>query len=130
MWLMPNSTARRSTAIAWSRSRGGPKTPGPGNCMAPNPTRPTWKEPSGKVCIVSAYTIPAGLIPAGSGLFGFVGFAEDVVHLAAGIVDDVDDALLLLLGRRVRRLGDGAHQLADCGTQVDVAGSFIVGDLF
>ena len=61
--------------------------------MAPKPTRPTWNEPSGKVCILIAYTTPAGLIPTGSVLLGF---AEDVVHLATGTVDDVDDALLLL----------------------------------
>ena len=39
MWSTPSSTARLSTASAWSWSRGGPNTPGPGNCMAPNPTR-------------------------------------------------------------------------------------------
>jgi hypothetical protein len=35
MWLMPRSTAARSTAIAASRSFGGPKTPGPASCIAP-----------------------------------------------------------------------------------------------
>jgi hypothetical protein len=49
------------------------------------------KEPSGKVCILNAYTLPAGLIPDGR-LFGF---AQDAVDLAACVVDDVDDALLL-----------------------------------
>src|SRR3954471_5016556 len=39
MWSTPSSTARRRTAIASSRSRGGPKTPGPGSCIAPNPMR-------------------------------------------------------------------------------------------
>src|SRR5919106_929963 len=40
MWSTPSSTARRSTASAASRSRGGPKTPGPASCIAPNPMRP------------------------------------------------------------------------------------------
>src|ERR1700760_3610578 len=39
MWVMPDSTASRRTARAWSRSRGGPKTPGPASCMAPKPMR-------------------------------------------------------------------------------------------
>ena len=41
MWLTPASTARRKTAIACSWSLGGPITPGPGSCIAPNPTRRT-----------------------------------------------------------------------------------------
>src|ERR1700754_2506047 len=125
MWLMPSAIARRRTASAWSRSRGGPNTPGPGSCMAPKPTRPTWKEPSGKVCIVNAYTCPAGLTPIGSVLLGF---AEDVVHLAAGIVDDVDDALLLLSGSGVGGLRDCARQLGDSGVQVDLSGVDAFGD--
>src|SRR6478735_5912754 len=48
MWSTPSSTARRSTATASSWSRGGPKTPGPGSCIAPKPTRWTLKEPSAK----------------------------------------------------------------------------------
>ena len=43
------------TASAWSWSRGGPKTPGPGSCMAPKPTRPTVNEPSGKGCMAPRY---------------------------------------------------------------------------
>src|SRR5918999_376401 len=46
MWSTPSSTARRSTASAASRSRGGPKTPGPASCIAPNPTRPTGRPPN------------------------------------------------------------------------------------
>src|SRR6478609_2130890 len=129
MWLMPSSMARRSTAMAWSWSRGGPNTPGPGNCMAPNPTRPTWNEPSGNVCILTAYTIPAGLTQGGSELLRIVRFAEDVVHLAASIVDDVHDSRLLLLARGVGRLSDCPHQLADCGAEVDLTGVDACGDL-
>ena len=33
--LIPSFTASRSTAIACSRSRGGPHTPGPASCIAP-----------------------------------------------------------------------------------------------
>lgn len=47
----PSSTARRSTASASSRSRGGPNAFGPGSCMAPNPPRETEKQPSGKESI-------------------------------------------------------------------------------
>src|SRR6185312_124672 len=39
-------TASRSTATAWSRSAGGPNTPGPASCIAPNPTRLTVRSPS------------------------------------------------------------------------------------
>ena len=46
MWSTPSSTARRRTASAPSRSRGGPNTPGPASCMAPNPIRPTSWLPS------------------------------------------------------------------------------------
>src|SRR5918992_464088 len=46
MWSTPSSTARRSTASAASRSRGGPKTPGPASCIAPNPMRPTGRPPN------------------------------------------------------------------------------------
>ena len=49
MWSTPSSTARRSTAIAASWSRGGPKTPGPGSCIAPKPMRWTDDVPRGKV---------------------------------------------------------------------------------
>src|SRR5438105_2696978 len=41
----PSSTARRSTRIASSWSRGGPHTPGPGSCIAPNPRRWTVRSP-------------------------------------------------------------------------------------
>src|SRR3954451_3150761 len=37
MCVTPSSTAVRRTAIAWSRSLGGPKTPGPASCIAPYP---------------------------------------------------------------------------------------------
>src|SRR6266571_3225635 len=43
MWLTPSSMARRNTASAVPRSRGGPQTPGPGSCMAPKPTRATCR---------------------------------------------------------------------------------------
>src|SRR5579875_1225450 len=47
MWLMPSSTAVRSTRIASSRSLGGPNTCGPASCMAPYPTRVSSKSPTG-----------------------------------------------------------------------------------
>src|SRR5919197_843125 len=52
MWSTPSSTARRRTASAASRSRGGPKTPGPASCMAPKPMRRTGRPPSIPVCVV------------------------------------------------------------------------------
>src|SRR5437588_8331262 len=45
MRFTPSSTARRSTRIASSRSRGSPHTPGPGNRMVPNPRRWTTRSP-------------------------------------------------------------------------------------
>src|SRR6478672_11441135 len=45
MKVTPSSTARRSTRIASSWSRGSPHTPGPGICMAPYPNRATGKSP-------------------------------------------------------------------------------------
>src|SRR5258707_9012493 len=41
MWFTPSATAARSTAMASSRSRGGPKTPSPASCIAPYPMRHT-----------------------------------------------------------------------------------------
>src|SRR5580658_6722882 len=46
MWSTPASTARRSTASAPARSLGGPNTPGPGSCIAPNPMRWTGRPAS------------------------------------------------------------------------------------
>src|ERR1700738_1448312 len=57
------------------------------------------------------------------------GFAEDLVDLAAGVVDDADNAVLLLLVGGVRRLGDSAHQLADRAAEVHVSGLDTFGDL-
>src|SRR4030088_2813492 len=45
MWSTPSSTARRRTATAASGSAGGPNTPGPASCMAPNPIRLTGSVP-------------------------------------------------------------------------------------
>src|SRR3954471_1567126 len=47
MWFTPSSTVRRRTAIAASRSAGGPITCGPASCMAPYPMR--WTERSPRV---------------------------------------------------------------------------------
>src|SRR3954452_10710135 len=58
MWLTPSSTARRSTATASSRSRGGPLTPGPGSCMAPKPTWGTGRPANGKLWDVEAVMVP------------------------------------------------------------------------
>ncbi len=41
----PSSTARRSTAIATSRSGGGPQMPSPVIRIAPNPSRWTVRSP-------------------------------------------------------------------------------------
>ncbi len=51
MWFTPASTARLITASASSRSFGGPKTPGPGSCMAPKPMRRTVWVPSVNVSV-------------------------------------------------------------------------------
>src|SRR3954447_2249311 len=50
MWSTPSSMARRSTARAAAASAGGPKTPGPASCIAPNPTRLTVCGPRRAVC--------------------------------------------------------------------------------
>src|SRR5215211_2913965 len=52
MWSTPSSTARRRTAIAASRSRGGPNTPGPASCIAPKPMRLTVLSPRVPVFVV------------------------------------------------------------------------------
>src|SRR3954453_4344602 len=58
MWSTPSSTARRRTASAASRSRGGPNTPGPASCMAPNPIRPTsW---SASLAVSGVWGMPGG----------------------------------------------------------------------
>jgi hypothetical protein len=67
--------------------------------------------------------------PTHANLICSVGFAEDAVDLAAGVVDDVDDPVLLLLVGGVGGLCDGADQLRDSAAQVDVAGLDAVGDL-
>src|SRR5262249_28280598 len=46
MWVMPSSTASRSTATAASRSAGGPNTCGPASCIAPYPIRVTMRSPA------------------------------------------------------------------------------------
>jgi hypothetical protein len=63
VWVIPDSTASRSTATAASRSAGGPNTCGPANCMAPYPIRVTVRSsaivnvPPGSVLI--AIRIPS-----------------------------------------------------------------------
>src|SRR6476469_3842856 len=52
MWLTPSPTARRSTACAPSRSRGGPNTPGPASCIAPKPMRLIGLSPSDVVALI------------------------------------------------------------------------------
>src|SRR3984957_105623 len=56
-------------------------------------------------------------------------FGENRVDLAASVVDDLDDALLLLGGGGVRGLRYGAEQLADSCPQVEMCGVNPVGDL-
>ena len=47
MWFTPAATAARSTSSASSPSPpGGPKKPSPASCIAPYPTRCTWRGPS------------------------------------------------------------------------------------
>src|SRR2546430_6246052 len=61
MWVIPSSTASRSTATAAPRSAGGPNTCGPASCIAPYPilvrVRPSArvKVPPGSV--VAAITV-------------------------------------------------------------------------
>src|SRR5262245_3122408 len=45
MKVTPRSTARRSTAVASSRSAGGPQIPGPVTRIAPKPSRLTVRSP-------------------------------------------------------------------------------------
>src|SRR3977135_1569005 len=60
MWSTPSSIARRSTARAASRSRGGPNTPGPASCIAPKPMRPTGRAPHMEVLVGG---MPSGCPP-------------------------------------------------------------------
>src|SRR3954449_4471843 len=63
MWSTPSSTARRRTASAASRSRGGPNTPGPASCMAPNPIRRTsW---SASLAVSVVWGMPRGCATVG-----------------------------------------------------------------
>src|SRR6266436_8215508 len=48
MKLTPNSTARRKTFFAFSRSGGQPQIPSPVNRIAPNPSRLTNRSPPNK----------------------------------------------------------------------------------
>src|SRR5271167_2358835 len=56
-------------------------------------------------------------------------FAENDVDLAASVVDDLEDALLLLGAGGVRGLRYGAEQLANSCPQVEMCGVDPVGDL-
>src|SRR5581483_3245347 len=125
MWLTPSSTARRSTAMASSWLRGGPNTPGPGSCIAPKPTRPTLNDPRGKRCTARRTSAVQRFIPGSS-----VGFAEHTVDLPASVVDDVEDALLLLRRGRVSRLEHRGGELAERGPQIDLVRVGALGDLF
>src|ERR1700722_5179274 len=62
-------------------------------------------------------------------VWSVVVFGENRVDLAASVVDDLDDALLLLGGGGVRGLGHGAEQLADSCPQVEMCGVNPVSDL-
>ena len=55
--------------------------------------------------------------------------AEDLVDLAAGVVDDVEDPLLLIGIGGVRGLRDRTEQLADRLAEVDLRGICALGDL-
>src|SRR3954447_13361026 len=118
MWLTPSSTARRRTPSAVSRSGGGPKTPGPGSCIAPKPTRCTGRPASGKA------SFAAPVMRAVSGKLG-----------AAAAVGELGGDQLPVERRLARRRGrdrEGAAQLApaarvddrgaDLGVDVEVAG--------
>ena len=59
----PSSTARRSTRMAPSWSAGGPHTPGPVSCIAPNPSRCTVSVPNGSVpesstIVLTSFSLP------------------------------------------------------------------------
>src|SRR5215211_8048212 len=60
MWSTLRCTARRRTAIASSRSRGGPHTPEPGSCMAPKPMRWIGRPPRRNVVSVMPPTVRYG----------------------------------------------------------------------
>src|SRR3954452_12393532 len=93
MWLTPSSTARRSTATASSRSRGGPLTPGPGSCMAPKPTRCTGRPANGKLWDVEAVMVPTlarwwlsyAVVVGGSGTGSATGSGADRVPDGLGL---------------------------------------------
>src|SRR4249920_1448055 len=53
MWSTPSSIARRSTERAALGSRGGPNTPGPASCIAPNPMRLIGLSPRNVVAFIS-----------------------------------------------------------------------------
>src|ERR1700728_1720870 len=53
MWSTPSSTARRSTALAFSGSLGGPNTPGPASCIAPKPMRLMGLSPRNDVLVMT-----------------------------------------------------------------------------
>ena len=62
MKFTPSSTARRRTAIASSRSAGGPQIPGPVIRIAPKPSRLTVRSPpTSMVPAVAAFDIPASV---------------------------------------------------------------------
>src|SRR3954451_11804896 len=62
MWFTPSSTVRRRTAIAASRSAGGPITCGPASCMAPYPMRWTERSPRGEEPDFSAVNVMPRLL--------------------------------------------------------------------
>ncbi len=66
---------------------------------------------------------------APSGVAYLLGLAQDAVDLATGVVDDVDDALLLFGGARERGLPDCAHECDDGAAEVDGRGVGTFGDL-
>src|SRR5580765_4064308 len=97
MWFTPDATASRRTASAAARSFGGPNTPGPESCIAPNPRRLTCQSPSANVPDCSTPDIGDPKLPKkirGSGDLGFdlldrldVGFDVHAVtdHHPAGL---------------------------------------------
>src|SRR3954451_15617234 len=75
MWSTPRSTARRRTASAAWRSRGGPKTPGPASCMGPNPIRRTSGSPSLAGGVVGGMLLGGARVGRGTRRASIVGLA-------------------------------------------------------
>src|ERR1700712_3420292 len=90
MWSTPNSTARRRTATAASRSAGGPITCGPASCIAPYPTRWTVRSPRANWPDFSAVKVMPPSPPRPASMRG------PGREFGSGLQQDLDVTFLLL----------------------------------